>query len=131
MKPEDNVIPGFEKLSKQELFDMAAAHVLKNGKASMWGGSCSYKGIGCAAAPFLTPERREGNPGSWLTLSRREEVPQHEATFIQDLQLCHDAPAAEQRDAGGRYDDKWFIEQYKMKMKLLAKANNLSPAILG
>ena len=57
-------IPGFTKLSAQRLFDMSAEHVLKNGKPSLnANGTCTYGGIGCAAAPFLKESVREDGEG--------------------------------------------------------------------
>lgn len=115
-----NVIDGFENLTKQQLFDMAAAHVLKNGRPSMIGGQCSYRGIGCAAAPFLTDSARKVLLGSWTGLVGDRRVPEHEKGFIQKLQDCHDAYAGAEQ----------FITLYKRSMSSLAEELNLDPSIL-
>lgn len=126
--PQDNVIPGFEKLSKQELFDMAAAHVLKNGEPAVNGqGSCTYKGIGCAAAPFLTEAARNALVGSWGGYARCGMLPAHERDFISEIQRCHDHWAGYQHELTGPA----FIEKFKESMTELAKEFDLSPAILG
>ena len=50
-----NVIPGFESLTKQQLFDISSAHILKTRTRCVTSsGGCTYRGVGCAAAPFLT-----------------------------------------------------------------------------
>ena len=52
------LISNFDQLTKQDMFDMALAHVRKNGKQSMRDGVCCYTGtgIGCAASVFIDPE---------------------------------------------------------------------------
>lgn len=126
--PEDNVIPGFAKLSKQELFDMAAAHVLKNGEPSVNArGSCTYSGIGCAAAPFLTETARNNLLGSWRGYTREGLLPSHEREFISLLQRCHDHWAGPMY----RLTGPAFIEKFKESMAELAKEFSLSPAVLG
>ena len=118
-----NVIPGFTELSKQQLFDMSAAHVIKNGKSSRNdGGFCVYSGIGCAAAPFLTEDARENLTAAWNSLCFSKQVPDHEADFILHLQYCHD-----------RARPTWgpeFIASYKKSMRELATSNYLSAAVL-
>ena len=125
--PQDNVIPGFEKLSKQELFDMAAAHILKNGEPSIEAGACVYTGIGCAASPFLTERGKHELQGSWTQLRLNGTVPTHEYHFVQCMQQCHDEWGGFQHNLRGPD----FIHKFKESMRELAKANNLSPAILG
>lgn len=118
-----NVIEGFENLTKQQLFDMAAAHVLKNGRPSMIGGACSYMGIGCAAAPFLTDSARKVLVGSWTGLVGDRKVPEHEEILIQRLQDCHDGFAGDKCHVQ-------FITLYKRAMREVAKQFNLDPSIL-
>ena len=119
-----NVIPGFTSLSKQQLFNMSAAHVIKNGKSSRDDrtGRCIYSGIGCAAAPFLTKDARENLSAPWDSLCFSQQVPNHEADFILHLQRCHD-----------RARPTWgleFIASYKKSMRELATSNYLSAAVL-
>lgn len=118
-----NVIDGFENLTQQQLFDMAAAHVLKNGRPSMDRGACSYMGIGCAAAPFLTEEARKKLAGSWRGLVGDGAIPPHESIFIQRLQNCHDANACEECLPH-------FTTLYKHDMCSVAEEFNLDPSIL-
>lgn len=115
-----HTIEGFEQLSKQQLFDMAAAHVLKNGRPSRAiTGVCTYGGIGCAAAPFLKPESREALHGSWSTLIELGSVPAHEGQFVQELQCCHDTA----------HRDVLFISDFQHKMLYLADEYGLSASV--
>lgn len=129
-----NVIPGFESLTKQQIFDMAAKHVLKNGEPSVnSGGYCSYAGIGCAAAPFLTPTARERLVGSWGSLlSERgrgnDTVPYHEHILISQTQECHDSLAT------GLYGHtlvgEEFIQEFKVHMRHVATSHGLNTFVL-
>lgn len=118
-----NVIPGFESLTKQQLFDMAAKHVLTNGRPSFdeYGGQCSYKGIGCAAAPFLTEKAREVLNGSWGSLARGGYVPDNNKKFVQQIQDCHNLNS---RGSDG------FVNLFKISMKDVAKQHNLNTFVL-
>lgn len=114
-------IEGFEQLTKQQMFDMSVEHISKTRKKSVkegeWGSStCSYSGIGCAAAPFIRPELRESAEGnSWHVLSRDGRVPLHNSDLVQELQDCHDAARTE-----------YFMRDWKYGMKQLAVRENLS-----
>ena len=86
-----NVIDGFEDLTPEQCIDMAVKHVLRNGRPSVdKDGICCYFGIGCAAAPFLTPLARETLPGTWNHLVAAGYVPANNRHTIADLQRCHD-----------------------------------------
>lgn len=122
-------IPGFEKLSKQEMFDMSLAHIRKTGVKSVGERFCTYSGTGCAAAPFLRDEGKEqcDKIGSWDTLSRPQTqgtissparsqlVPDHEVWFIKAMQICHD----------GTHETRDFLPQFENSMKELAKREGL------
>ena len=116
-------IEGFEKLSKQQLFDMAAAHILRTRVKSKNDVSCSYTGTGCAASVFLKPEFREkadrmgpaGTGISWYGLAGRGKVPQTNREFISALQRFHDG--ANQLN---------FMPDWKLYMTILAGNENLS-----
>lgn len=114
-------IEGFEKLSKQQMFDMSVKHIAKTRKksikgASPWTSTCSYSGIGCAAAPFIRPELRESAEwSSWRALSRDGRVPLHHEDLVQALQHCHDGARTEH-----------FVSEWKLHMKQLAVHENLS-----
>lgn len=88
-------IPEFEQLSEQQIFDMSVDHITKTGRPSMSdSGNCTYRGIGCAAAPFLTPEgRQEAGATPWEILMTTGRVPRDHSTLVQQLQKCHDEPA--------------------------------------
>lgn len=136
-----NVIEGFESLTLQQLFDISARHVLANGRASysthlngdglVVGGSCVYSGIGCAAAPFLTPVARGWLKGRWEKLVAERLVPRHEWEFIQDLQDAHDrADRSKYQDCSDGPDQR-FITSFKLRMKLLANRKGLDKSVLG
>lgn len=129
MKNRYSTIDGFKELTKQQMFDMSAKHVLANGRPSVNSTtlSCVYSGIGCAAAPFLRPEERakidNGNDETdWLSLNRNDIVPSHEVVFVYGLQCCHDVnykkPNAE------------FVSSFKAQMRNLASSENLDDSIL-
>jgi hypothetical protein len=91
----DNVISGFENLTYEQCIEMSVRHVHRTGKKSREskGGGvfmCSYRGVGCAAAPFLTPEARNKLEGAWDHLVAKELVPGFNGRLIQTLQSCHD-----------------------------------------
>jgi hypothetical protein len=137
-----NVIKGFESLSKQQMFDMSARHVLKNGRASykalkdhegreMSSGTCVYSGIGCAAAPFLTPEARKKLIGRWEDgLVYGGLVPSYEAGFVQSLQDCHDN--AKRTPPGTMKGDRdtLFLKDYRSRMRWLASVEGLNADVL-
>lgn len=121
------VIDGFEKLTKQQLFDMSAHHIQSTGVKSVEkpdSNICIYGGTGCAAAPFIKPEYREGIKGFWppvMYQGRHHEfaMPEHEAAFVQALQGCHDGA-----------HKSGFMENWKQKMRNLAYKHGLSTAAL-
>ena len=122
MITEKWTIDGFEKLSKQELFDMSVAHIgtTRRKSLSVTGTSCTYGGSGCAAAPFLKPEYREKADGEargtgWGTLAFGKLVSDHEAQFVRRLQGCHDYAIADN-----------FIHEWKEQMTDLAAMFGLS-----
>lgn len=91
-----NVIPGFEQLTPQQVFDISAAHLLKQGKRSMApnGNDCAYRGVGglqCAAGPFVTDDFARGNNIiSWQRLAEEGAVPKTNLGLICMLQYAHD-----------------------------------------
>lgn len=122
------VIDGFEKLTQQELFDKAAHHVQSNGRPSVRAdNSCTYGGIGCAAAVFIKPEYREELRGSWPPAYREKDMgmhdyalPSHQSPLIKDLQFAHDY-ASKSVD---------FMAVWKVEMQKVAAKYSLSTAAL-
>ena len=110
-----NVIKGFGRLTRQQVLEMSVAHVLKNGRPSMKWGSCSYAGIGCGAAPFLTAEARDTLYGSWGALVESCYVPSHNRSLIQQLQHCHDTSTVV-----GMSNEE-FIPKYKRRIRVLVE----------
>jgi hypothetical protein len=125
-KPEENVIPGFKEMSKQQLFDMSARHILTTRQKSMisGGAKCIYSGLGCAAAPFLLPEVRKSADNrtgtTWRALADiHHVVPYHEVDFIAELQHCHDCA-----------DQDYFMTHWESSTRRLANKYGLSIEVL-
>ena len=119
-------IPGFEKLTKQELFDLSARHILRTRQKSMTTGSiCTYQGSGCAASPFLREECRAeaddavGNP-MWGNLAEEGLVPDHELKFVSELQKCHDESSSLN-----------FMPEWRNKMRRLADDYGLDEGVFA
>lgn len=89
-----NVIPGFEQLTPQQVFNISAAHLLKQGKRAVGRDEvCSYRapdGTQCAAGPFLTDECAKHLQGSWDALVMYKQVPDTNKALIVRLQSAHD-----------------------------------------
>jgi hypothetical protein len=123
-------IAGFESLSPQRIFDMAAEHVLKNGKPAINDNatSCTYRGIGCAASVFLK-DPQSAPMASWGTLCDEGLAPQHQERLICEIQLAHDN-AAQSYDDSRRIMNPNFVRDFIAKMKLVAKNFKLNPGVL-
>ena len=124
------LISNFDQLTKQDIFDMALAHVRKTGKQSMHEGRCCYTGIGCAASVFIDPESlakmsKKNNGRRWRHLVTINDLSSHEQDFISCLQTCHDRyiPAHELSDAE---NDVLFMRQYEEHMRALADKHDLT-----
>lgn len=124
------LISNFDQLTKQDMFDMALAHVRKNGKQSMHDGKCCYTGIGCAASVFIDPESlaklsQKNNGQRWKNLVMNNGLSMHERAFVSSLQGCHDRyiPAHELSDAE---NDVLFMRQYEEHMRALADKHDLT-----
>lgn len=91
-----SAIEGFEQLTLQQIFDMSLNHLRTTRVKSVapLTSSCLYGGTGCAAAPFLKPEKRKelDDTGSWSWISLVEEgiVPGHMRGQIRSIQAIHD-----------------------------------------
>ena len=127
-------IDGFESLTKQQMFDISAKHILAAGKCSANDqGTCSYAGSGCAAAPFIREDQREIADGldisgwgtGWKSLSDNGHVPKHEDDFVVRLQLCHDDAITVSSE-----EDFNFMELWEDSMRILAAEHGLSTAVL-
>lgn len=119
---DTNVIPGFKKLSKQRIFNMAVAHIGRTRQQSKVEGSCVYGASGCAASPLLTEQGREGGDrvGDWDCLVETGFVPSNNAFFIKQLQNAHDYVRV-----GSEFMPSWINE-----MKILASEYGLSTSTL-
>jgi hypothetical protein len=124
-------IPGFEQLSQQRIFNMAAEHVLNNGKPAMVCGVCTYAGIGCAASVFLA-NPKNAPVASWLRLTEWGDAPNHEEELIHAIQVAHDRNAyGNDYDAyGNRKANGNFIADFMKSMLEVATEYKLDPSIL-
>lgn len=118
-------IPNFTNMTKQELFDMSARHILTTRQASRNAdGACIYGGSGCGAAPFLREEVHadaDKYTTSWGQLRYKEVVPEHECEFVSSLQRAHDQAAC--------WTDS-FVNRWKESMVRVAAAHKLSTDVI-
>lgn len=116
-----NVIEQFGALSPQQCFDISAQHILKTRKKSVVGLSCSYRGSGCAATPFLDPAfvTKAENIGSWDRLLWGKHVPPQNGELIAELQQAHDSTF-----------DENFLTEWKRNMRTVAKNHGLSARLI-
>lgn len=93
-------IPGFSKMSAQKVFNMSAAHLLKQNSMSINSTktTCAYRGErgkACAAGVFLTDEgARNYNGDSWEELILDSRIPKIHKELVDTLQSIHDGPMA-------------------------------------
>jgi hypothetical protein len=119
------LIEGFSSLTKQQLFDISAKHVLGNGKPGInAGGTCVYDGIGCAAAPFIVEEDRASAYGTWFSVAEAAKN-EHEQDFVRKLQRCHDDAHMNTFGTGDS-----FIKAFDKKMRVLANEYGLNTEVL-
>ena len=121
-------IDDFENLTKQQMFDMAAKHILTTKKKSVSEhGACLYSGSGCAASVFIKPEFRKTaddldslDGTGWSHLVCENLVPDHLPKFVVDLQVAHDCS-----DSGPN-----FLTDYVQRMCVVAARYKLDSSIL-
>lgn len=119
---EFRTIPGFEELSEQSVLDIAALHVIGNGRKCMdERGICTYAGAGCAAAPFLRPVQRKVTVGGWSHLLALGVVPHTHSHLVAAIQSAHDLVPP--------YED--FLPRFKSAMRRLYLLHDCNPAVLG
>lgn len=133
-------IPGFEAMTRQQLFDMSLAHLRKTRAQSLSHEGtkkavCSYAGSGCAARPFLTDDFVASlEPGSdldqadWYGLCNRFFVPKTNADFIFSLQSAHDSWRRTIRRADGEPGEPnpvSFMDHFHARMQTVADSYGL------
>lgn len=126
-------IPGFEAMTRQQLFDLSLAHIRSTGVKStrkkqsgaVFKNVCCYGGTGCAAAVFLQPEYRDafdqmagGEGYAWTALARAGHVSPHEVEFVSYLQAAH--------DRAGTHGEGQFMADYENRMRRLAENYDLT-----
>jgi hypothetical protein len=131
-------IDGFEQMTKQALFDMAATHLLTQGRQSRGMKfsqlenkliqSCLYngpEGLTCGAGIFLKPEFRADADkyGPWWDVvnNQPEAMPKKHQAFVHEVQHIHD---------GWKPGDKTFKEHAKDGLYKLAKVYHLKTDVL-
>ena len=112
-------IDGFEHLTEQQCFNMAAAHILKTKKKSVYNNRCVYYGSGCAASVFMKPEYHTLISSSWDSLAYSKKVPNTNQRLISRLQNAHDMSSLDM-----------FMPNWLERMRILAELFNLDPSIL-
>jgi hypothetical protein len=122
-KPDDNVIPGFRKMSKLRIFNMAVRQIAGTRVKSTFGinQGCRYGGSGCNARPLLRAESVEqaDKIGGWDSLVEAGFVPRTNAEFIRELQGAHDGAC-----------NFNFMDNWAFWMRKLAEKYGLSTAAL-
>lgn len=110
-------IDGFESLTEQEVFDIAAGHLLKQMERSEIGRGCCYRGengLMCAAGPFLKDEHAaKCERSSWRGLTDGGTVPDTNSVLIGELQMIHDIYAPS--EWWGKLES--LAKRYKLKYK--------------
>lgn len=124
--------------TRQEAFDLAAAHLLKTRKPSLAEpnasgfASCLYGGSGCALAPFLPVD--PALVEEWDALGAIGDIPEdklpdhivEDLEFYNELQEAHDEPAAGKMAVPpGEWLSEWLRH-----MRAVARKYRLSPAVL-
>lgn len=90
-------IDGFESLTDQEVFDISAKHLLKQGEKSLdvnRSDLCMYRGpseLQCAAGPFLKDKQaKKCETMGWRELTNKGMVPDRHSILVTRLQHVHD-----------------------------------------
>lgn len=120
-----------EQEELQYLFDTSLNHIRKQGKPSIFGGPCEYRGpdgLQCAAGPFILEyhEDMEGTTFSELIdvegydADRFNAIAVKHREFVDTLQFAHDNPTKYYRDGYGL-----FMEKYEDSMYSIAKMHKL------
>ncbi len=127
-------IPNFEQLTRQQMFDMAAKHIMSTGVPSVvqradsqW--TCCYRGTGCNAAPFLQRDLlAEKHEINWYAMTVHKFAPEYEVFFVRGLQAVHDS-AADLAILGKT--DPNFMAKYIKGMLHFANHHGLNAGVLG
>lgn len=119
--PNYMTIPGFEDMTEQQVFDISAAHLLRQMVRSA-NGVCLYRSgkLACAAGVFLTDEGAKAADNledpDWYAVVEAGWAPPTNERLVLQLQGVHD------------YDDP---SEWHEALRLLAKEHNLNDAVLG
>lgn len=118
-------IPGFNRLTKQQMFNMAGKHLLSTGQKAYSRGTCTYSGSGCAASVFLQEDARGrlDGEGSWNDLVHANFVSKHNHPFINELQVAHDSTPS-------HFGSEQFMREWKEEMLKIAHRYNLDASFL-
>lgn len=107
-----------ETMTAQEVFDVAATHLLEQGVRSVNNHVCRYEGgsVCCAAAPFIKNYTSDMENSTYPALVTQHGQPDAHETLVAQLQMIH---------------DNGEIEEWKEELLRLAEKNNLSPDVLS
>ncbi len=125
-------IEGFETKSKQELFDMAAKHIIANGPSFNTSlQSCRYGGSGCAAAVFICDHLRSfaDGIGSWRSLLAQNVIPENNFELVRSLQDTHDGAVLAAKE-DGVINVSNFFTRWQFDMRTIAKFHGVSSAVV-
>lgn len=130
-------------LTAQDIFDAAARHIIKQGRASVrrtsgGGSSCLYRGpwgTACAVGGLLTDAQGRGldkdrdggsSVGNIISLLP-ERLREHEG-ILCSLQMAHDSAAS--TDEGRLRTSEEFMQIWRDQMRNVAVLHRLSAAVL-
>lgn len=123
------LIEGFENLTRQQIFDMSAKHIIQQGRPG-WdpiSAGCSYS-KGCAASIFIPEEDRSfaDTVGAWRFLP----IDEYETSdFVHALQIAHDDSIHDNECE--RVADEVFMRTWRARMMELAAREDLDTSVLA
>lgn len=122
------------KKERQELFNRAYLHIIKQGKPSFAVAldgrkSCQYKspdGCGCAAEPFITSYTPSMEGESFTQLAEKfqnciDTAAYRNWQFVRCIQMAHDDPVNL-----GHISPADFISEFKQRMQKIANDYSLT-----
>jgi hypothetical protein len=108
-----------ETMTAQEVFDVAATHLLEQGERSKDDSfNCQYDGgsVCCAAAPFIKNYTSDMENSTYPEVVTGYGQPDTHETLVAQLQIIHDTTE---------------VEEWKGELLRLAERNKLSPDVLS
>lgn len=122
---ERYLVDGFDTLTPEQVVDLAYAHIHKTlRKSANASGNCMYSGLGCAAAPFVKPEKRNNVDayGGWRNLVSSKKLSEANMDLIVAVQTCHDSVDT---NSFANPDNTYFVENFDEKLRRVCVTHGL------